>query len=596
MKRTLSQILAITCAVISLCICSSALDRNAFTFVSYDLQVRVTPNAHRLATAGRVVVRNDSAASQKSISLQISSSLEWKSIRADGKDVTYITQPYQSDVDHTGAVSEAVITLPNAVAPKQTVELDLSYAGEIVSDSTRLTRIGTPEKVALENDWDRISADFTAVRGVGYVCWYPVSMDPANLSEGNRYFDVIGEWKRRNANASMKLTLTVEGDTGQITNGRILSTTAHASVTPGEPVTRENVYAFVPVGTDVPTFVVGDFSSLERPSVTVAYLPDHRAAAEEFATAAEATADLLKDWFGPIREKARVIELLDPNAQPFDAGVMVFTPLRTSDTRRVEVQMAHQVAHASLPPGISEPWIREGLAQFAQALVREKQAGRRAALAWMNAFIPALVSAEKQSVGTQATGAQAASQKDATAKAESSASQTSLLHADDPAFSSIKAMFVWWMLRDMVGDEALGRAIRAYDPSKTQESSTMEKLIQAHSKRDLQPFFNDWVYNDLGLPDLRIDSAFPRSLEGLSGAGGAFVTVTVENLGEPGAEVPIVVHTPKGDVTSRILVKGKAKAVQRIQLPVEPATVTVNDGSVPEANVANNTFTFKKSP
>ena len=95
----------------------------------------------------------------------------------------FVTQPYTSDIDHTGGLSEAIVTLPQAVAPKGTIELDIAYEGVIVLDATRLTRIGTPEDVARSTDWDEIGTTFSAVRGAGYVAWYPIATEVANLSE-----------------------------------------------------------------------------------------------------------------------------------------------------------------------------------------------------------------------------------------------------------------------------------------------------------------------------------------------------------------------------------------------------------------------------
>ena len=89
-----------------------ALDREAFTFTSYDLDVRVEPEQQRLAVRGKITLRNDSASPQKNLSLQISSSLDWRSIQLEGKPVQFVSQPYTSDIDHTGALSEALVTLP----------------------------------------------------------------------------------------------------------------------------------------------------------------------------------------------------------------------------------------------------------------------------------------------------------------------------------------------------------------------------------------------------------------------------------------------------------------------------------------------------
>src|ERR1700758_274106 len=91
------------------CACASAalaIDREAFTFTKYDLEIRLEPEQQRLGARGKITLRNDSTQPQKVAVLQISSSLDWRSIRVDGKGVQFVTQPYVSDIDHTGALSE----------------------------------------------------------------------------------------------------------------------------------------------------------------------------------------------------------------------------------------------------------------------------------------------------------------------------------------------------------------------------------------------------------------------------------------------------------------------------------------------------------
>jgi hypothetical protein len=48
-----------------------------------------------------------------------------------------------------------------------------------------------------------------------------------------------------------------------------------------------------------------------------------------------------------------------------------------------------------------------------------------------------------------------------------------------------KAMCVWWMLRDMIGDAALKTAIAAYRPEQDRDPSYMPRLIAAQTPRDL---------------------------------------------------------------------------------------------------------------
>src|SRR5208282_4410327 len=171
------------------------------------LNVRIEPQQQRLGVRGKITLRNDSSTPQKIAVLQISSSLDWRSIKAAGKQVQFVTQPYTSDMDHTGGLSEALVTLPDPIAPKGMVELEIGYEGVILLDATRLTRIGTPEDVAKSTDWDQIGTSFTAVRGAGYVAWYPIATEVANLSEGNSLFEVLGRWKTREAGSKMHLKI-----------------------------------------------------------------------------------------------------------------------------------------------------------------------------------------------------------------------------------------------------------------------------------------------------------------------------------------------------------------------------------------------------
>ena len=134
------------------CAHAYAIDREAFSFTSYDLDVRIEPEQQRLAVRGKISLRNDSKSPQKNLSLQISSTLDWRSIQVDGEPVQFVSQPYTSDIDHTGAVSEALVTLPSEIPPKASVELEIGYEGVIQLDATRLTRIGVPAPVAAHSD------------------------------------------------------------------------------------------------------------------------------------------------------------------------------------------------------------------------------------------------------------------------------------------------------------------------------------------------------------------------------------------------------------------------------------------------------------
>jgi hypothetical protein len=570
MKFSLRPLIQALCCLAVLCgsvLNCQALDREAFSISNYDLNLQIDSAQHRLGVRGKITLENGTAIPQKIAVLQISSSLDWRSIKAGDKPVQFVTQPFTSDIDHTGALSEAIITLPEAVSPHATMDLEIAYEGVITVDATRLTRIGTPDDLAKNTDWDAIDADFTAVRGAGYVTWYPMATEVANLSEANSLSEVIARWKARQANSSAHFRIsTVNGSAHSaqrivLNEGECNTSTEQSTST--QPADLD--CWFKPLGFTVPTFLIAAYGSVVRSSITVLNLPTHAVAAEIYAEAAEKAGPLIRDWFGMPHHRTLVADLPDPSDAPFESGSVLLTSLTGSDFTS-GLSAAHQLTHVSFYS--FRPWIGEGLAHFAQALYVEQQKKRQAAIDYMSAHRPALIKMEST---PSPTGTEA---------------DRSLVNTLDDEFYRSKAMSVWWMLREMIGDSALKKAIAAYRPEQDKAPSYMPRLIAAQTQRDLQWFFEDWVYRDRGLPDFKVESAYARKT-----AANAFIlTVTVENLGLAGAEVPIVVKFSGGEVTKRLEVRGKSKSTIRIETPGSPQEVTVNDGSVPESDTTNNTL------
>src|SRR5437660_12889928 len=106
------KLLHVLCVLCGLLAPASALDREAFTFTKYDLNVRIEPAQQRLAVRGQITLRNDSNGPQKNVSLPISSTLDWRSIKLGGKAVQLVSQAYTSAIDHTGVLSEPLPCIP----------------------------------------------------------------------------------------------------------------------------------------------------------------------------------------------------------------------------------------------------------------------------------------------------------------------------------------------------------------------------------------------------------------------------------------------------------------------------------------------------
>jgi len=547
-----------------------AIDREAFTFTKYELDARIERDQQRLGVRGRLTLRNDSNTPQKIAILQISSSLDWRSIRADDKQLQFVSQPYTSDVDHTGSLSEAVVTLPRELKPKESIDLEIGYEGTIGLDASRLMRLGTPAAKAKNSDWDQISAAFTGVRGVGYVAWYPIAIDAASLSQGGSVFEAVARWKAREANANMKVVLHEQGHSSaalpEILCNGMSGLTRESG---GAPSTVDCNYA--PLGIYVPSFVVAAYSSLRQGPANFYFLPQHKEEIEEYVAAAEQVLPLVIDWFGEPKDRPSVLDLPDAGAAPFESGNVMLMPITNPDRKVARITLVHGLTHAAFTS--PRPWVGEGLAHFMQALEREQLDGRKAALDYMGLHRAAFLTSE---------------QPTAPGKLNEPASSQPLITTFDESHYRSKAMYVWWMLRDMAGETALKKALQRYRAEDDKDPKYVEGLVTAESQKDLSWFFEDWVYQDKGLPDFRIESAYSRKTE----KGSYLVTVTVVNTGPVGAEVPFTVNFNGGEIVQRIEVRGNSKATTRVEVPGLPQQVVVNDGSVAESDLTNNTFTI----
>ena len=539
-----------------------------------------------MAVTGRITLRNDSKLAQKNPVLQVSSSLSWNGVAFENKPIEWIGNNYTSDIDHTGGLSEVIATLPSPVPPGGSISLDLQYGGTVTPDATRFTRMGAPEPLASRNDWDQISESFTAVRGLGHVVWYPVSLPAVSLSDGDAVFAAIDEWKFRHRDTQFDASIhVISDDVRMCIAGTATSSTCgkidQTADPRGEGLTSEitNSIAFAKMGDRTPAFAVADYARLERPGITVFHTAQKESIAKDFAVAAEANEIVLNDWLNPPSNSSVVVELTDPNANPYQDGPLLFTPLRQSDAATVGLLlMQAQVAARFSSP---RRWIVDGLQRFLQALYVERGNGRKGSLTFLNQYLPPLIAAED--------AAAAASTED---KGHAS---TALVNTSDEIFLRGKGAFVFWMLRDMLGDAVVQHALSAYQPTSDSSPSYFQGLLEEGRKRDLEWFFDDWVYRDRGLPDFRVDRVYTRPV--LDDANKlSLVTVTIENRGDAGAEVPVLIQTATGERTVRVLAAAHQKVSARSQIPGAPTKVIANDGSVPVRDSKDSSYDVPENP
>ena len=177
-----------------------------------------------------------------------------------------------------------------------------------------------------------------------------------------------------------------------------------------------------------------------------------------------------------------------------------------------------------------------------------------------------------------------------------------LLAARDSVYTRTKATYVLWMLRMMVGDAALGDALRSYDPAQDTSPEYFQNLVErAVTKHppastakpggnedmgdpaNLGWFFKDWVYQDPGLPELSIANVFLSK----AGAGNQWlVAVQIRNSGYAAVEIPVTVRSASNETPVLLKVPSRGELSRRILVLGEPTEVEVNDGSVPEVGAS----------
>ena len=570
-------------------------EREAVTFTAFDMDVHLRPAAQQIAVRALLTVRNDGHSPLAHIPLQISSSLDWETIRLAGRDVAFTVATLNSDVDHTGQLHEAAVALATPLAPGATVDLDVTYSGTIPQSAQRLITIGTPEDAALHTDWDSIAVDFTGLRGFGNVVWYPVSSVPVILGDGARVFDEMGEHKLRISAARFRLTLTDEFPNGQAPTVALIN--GHpVPLTLTEPSTASAEVAGVAsasldqpaLGFEAPSLFLAVRTAHQAANTTLYTIPDDDSAVEGWASAAAFVTPFLEGWLGPSpRSQLTILDLPDPEDASFETGPLLVTPVRQATQDELDDVFAHALTHAWMCTSTASPpaWLSEGVAHFMGTLWLEKQQGRKKALESLESGRTALALAEPASPG-EGPG-------------------QPLAQAISPVYYRTKATYVFWMLRDLAGDAALSAALRAYSPTEdaarglglNARSDYFEKLIKQaaansgessslgpspDSRRDLSWFFSDWVDADKGLPDIAIDSVFPSHTEG----DNWLVAVSLSNSGYAAAEIPVTVSNPQASVTQRVIVPARGKVTQRILMQGQPTNVQANDGTVPETEAS----------
>ena len=335
----------------------SDAERAALTFTAYDLDVHLTPAQSRLAVHAEFMVRNSGKEPLTRLVFQVSSALRWESfaMRSGGQvsPLSFTVQTIDTDADHTGKATEAVVALPQALEPGASVVLTSFYSGEVTLSAERLERIGAPLDQAARADWDEISAEWTGLRGFGDVLWYPTAAAPVFLGDGAKLFQSVGQTKLRQTGATVRLRLTVEfvGDApdavffcGRREQLRVVSENQNVPVAESPGVATAE-FAEVPLGfRTMSLFVTDRAGTVTDNSLISAVTSEHYDALPSYGAASEKVRPLLTEWLGAT--PLNLLTILDHDGQPFEDDALLVAPLRAAAGDVLAQSLAHSLSHA----------------------------------------------------------------------------------------------------------------------------------------------------------------------------------------------------------------------------------------------------------
>jgi hypothetical protein len=561
----------------------SDAERSSLTFTAYDLDVHLAPARSHMAVHAGFTVKNSGKEPLGRLVFQISSSLHWESfaMRSSGQvsQLSFAVQTIDTDADHTGKATEAIVSLPQPLQPGASLEVSSLYSGDITQSAERLERIGAPVDQAARADWDKIGPEGTALRGFGNVLWYPTAAAAVFLGDGAKLFQSVWQTKVQQAAATVHLRLTVEyiGDApdaaffcGRREQLKAVSENENLPVVESPGVATAE-FSERPLGFRTPSLFVTDKAGTVTDNSLISVVTDHYDALPNYGAAAAKVQPLVTEWLGT--GPLSMLYILDHEGQPFEDDALLVAPVRASAPDVLAPSLVHSLSHAWF--GSSHVWLDEGVPQFLSLLWMEQGQGREVTVEHLQDEAKALALAEPmpaQNAGTDEEG-------------------QSLIGARDEIYYRTKAAAVLWMLRSLVGDDALQHALQAYRNDKLDsDPKEFQLVLERSAKRDLGWFFDDWVYRDRGLPDLTIASVTPRALDQIGDKGaGWLVAVEVRNDGGAVAEVPVTVRSGTLTATQRLRIPARSSASTRIVFEGTPTEVLVNDGSVPEVTSSVHT-------
>ena len=273
------RVLRFLCVLCGLLVQAHAIDREAFTFTSYNLDVHIESEQQRLAVRGKITLRNDSTSPQKNLHIAdfLQPGLEIDSTRRQAGPVRLSAlhlghrshrRAFGSDRHFApGSLRQGHCGIGNWVRGHHPARCHPADANRRARGAGPAQRLGPDRQVVHRRARHRI-------RGL--------------VSGSDRVGKLVRREQRVRNGSEMEGARTASRDENQVelipAKARLQSCCAMAKhgglrsneqIRPGHTELPPSAFS-QPLGETVPLFVIGPYERLDQPPVNISYLPEHK--------------------------------------------------------------------------------------------------------------------------------------------------------------------------------------------------------------------------------------------------------------------------------------------------------------------------------
>lgn len=445
----------------------------------YELTVRLDYEQQRLEGTARITLRNFSDAPVNDVPLLLYRLMELGSAAVNGVAAPWTERVVRFSDFSQLQVTHAIVTLPAALPPGGTVDLEIRYGGHLLGYA----------ETGMAYVRDHIDPSFTLLRNDAWA--FPEVGYPSvavNRRAPLPSFDYLAH-------------ITVPESLVVVNGGRLVArTVAGGSATfdyqSVKPSWRMD-------------FAIGDYAVIQDGPIRVAYLRRDSVGAGRVAVNTRRSLNLFTVWFGPLpgEPSLTILELEDGYGSQADVATILQAAAAFRDSSR-DHELYHEVAHLWNPPAkdLPSPRWNEGLSSFLENLAEEQLTGRPVADARADRLLDWL--------------------RDIAPRREQLTRVPLIDYGKEQMtdFSYSEGALLFHLLYGVVGAERFRAIIGGFSRQYATTGASTSDLVSyagRTARMNLKPLFDDWVFTTGWWAAIKDGATYPELVRRYRAAAGS---------------------------------------------------------------------------